>query len=114
MKNLSRVTQERLADIVKQSAGLIEVTYVNGVVNEVILNLASGPLFVRKESYSIEVCEYETAEKWKLLYQVEVGPDKVLVEKLFDSEYDRQQYIRQWCSTMPEDELTLEIVKVYK
>lgn len=113
MQKMKKVPTTKLAEIEAASCGDIKFRVVNDIVVSIEFPTPLGPLFVEVGSYNVSVNELETKKQFWLGFFTEVADDKIFVEKTFDSAQERQDYIRKWCHTIPEEELSMQDREIY-
>ena len=104
----TKLTKERVDLITRLSGGAIDFKQIDGTIKGVKFQSPIGPIYVEIDSYSISVNELAKETSFYLGFQTDVADDKIFIEKHFASESDREEYIAQYLSTIPRDELTIE------
>jgi len=107
-----KIDEKRAAQITKETSGDVEFKVVDGTLKGVCIKYGDSLLNVEIDSYSVIFTEPATKEVFKLSFFAQVCEEKIFIEKQFDSEYDRQQYIQQHLYDMPEDEMSLSVATV--
>lgn len=109
---LKKISNERASEITKQSEGAIQFKIIDNVIKGITFPSAVGNIYVDIDSYSISIAEEATKEVFKLSFFAQVADEKIFIEKEFESEYDRQQYIQKHLYDMPDDEMSLSVATV--
>ena len=106
---LETIPAEKLSQIEKASGGTIKFEITNSNVTKVTFPGPDTDLVIQVGSYSVTVCRPATKEVFYFSYMETVRGEKILLEKEFDSEYERTEYIRRNFSDVEESEYNLEI-----
>ncbi|HYD35942.1 MAG TPA: hypothetical protein VD999_07830 [Vitreimonas sp.] len=103
----SKIPFEKLSQIEKDSEGSISFETIDGRVTRIVFPGPTHPIIIAIDSYSVAVCQPAIKEVFVFRYIADVRGEKILIEKEFDSEHERERYISLNYSDVPEDEYSL-------
>jgi hypothetical protein len=105
---LIRITVSRAEELERESAGYLKFKFVDGSIKGITLEGPQGPIFIELDSYTLSVSELARKQVYHLAFFHNVLGENHFIEKDFDSETARDNYIAMHLSDVPPDELVLE------
>jgi len=109
---LLSIDSKRAEEITQACNGAIEFLYMNGSIKELAIETPLGKIFVKIDNYSINVMEKERKQVFYLGFFAIVASEKIFIEKEFETETERQQYVSRYLQDHLEDDLVFETREV--
>ena len=111
---LVSIDSKRAEEITQASGGAVEFMYMNGSIKELAIETPLGKIYVKIDNYSIQVMEKERKNIFYLGFFTDVADQKIFIEKEFEHESSRSDYIDRHLSVLEktESELVLETREV--
>lgn len=104
---LKSIDTKRAAQISSMSGGEIAFKVADGAIKGVTFPSPVGSLTVEIDSYSVRVYEAEVKKTFVLGFFAQVADQKLFVEKKFDDESEREEYINRYLPDSPRDEMAM-------
>lgn len=96
--NLTNINKKRAATIEQETGGEVQFLFVDDGLKSVKIETNVGPIYITLDSYCIKAAEHERKTVFNLSYMADLADEKVMVDRQFDTEHEREIYIETYCT----------------